>query len=394
MIIQYESSKKVSRQEHLLGLAILVAFLLPHTNTLFLMINPLLCMLLVMCSQHKSKISYSFVAIIPIVVSLLLNMHVASLKAFQSTFIILLYFACFPFVGRIHVRNVYLHICLSYIIISQIVYLLGIPFLTNFFDTAYPISDDDYRYYSHIQNTISYGNIFSYRLGGLYHNPNQCARAVTFLLAFFLALNSGKNSRGSVTFLLIIYTSILLTGSRTGFVVSTLLLYFGYLRNERQSKEIRMLFVFLALLGLVYIISTGTALRGFDIESGLNNSVDSKWYTFLYYLFGESSLVSLLFGHLDPMLFTGSYGVAMHNFDSEYGELFFRFGFIGTLGVICFWWMTFKYLDKKYRFFYILFLWMVSSTVVSSFRAFFMCMLLLSVLVANSSKHARTVKYI
>lgn len=384
MVIQYESSKLASRREHLLGISLLAAFLLPHSNTFFLLINPLLCVLLVVFSSHKRKISYSFVAIVSIVVSLLLNMHVSNLKAFQSTFIILLYFVCFPFVGRVHVRNAYLYICLSYIILSQMVYLLGISFLTNFFDTAYPISDDDYNYYAHMQNSITFGNVFSYRLGGLYHNPNQCARAMTFLLAFFLALNTEKNYRRKVYFLIITYAGILLTGSRTGFVISSLILYFGYLRDKEQSRNIRFLFVFLTLLGLSYVISTGAALRGFDVESGLTNSVDSKFYTFLYYLSGESNVASLLFGHFDSMLFTGKYGVAMHNFDSEYGELVFRFGFVGTLGIMYFWWTTFKKVDKNVRFFFILFLWMISSTIVTSFRAFFMCMLLLSVLVANS----------
>lgn len=371
--------------EHLLGIAIVLAFLLPHTNTLFQLVNPLLCLLLVWQFTNRRWSSLAFLPLVPIALSLFINMGNVGMKAIQSTIIIMLYFACFPFVSQVKVRNVYLHICLGYIFISQIVYLIGIPFLINFFDSTYPISEEDLRYYGHIQKTINYSNFLSYRLGGLFHNPNQCARSLTMLMAFYLVVNNEIKSRGKLLFLLVVYLGTLFTGSRTGFVIASLILYFGLFRNERQETGIKYLFGGLALLGVVYVVFTGAVLRGIDVESGMSNSVDSKWYTFLYYLKTESSIVALLFGNIDPELFSGQYGVVMNNFDSEYGELIFRFGFIGFACIMLFWWKAFKRVDKSSRFFFLLCLWIISSTIVASYRAFFIFMLLLSVVYANSS---------
>ena len=95
--------------EHLLGMAILVAFLMPHTSPLFLLINPLLCILLVLNSSYRKWSTYAFVVLFPVTLSLLINVQVAGLKAVQSTFIILLYFACFPFSSQSKVRNIYIY---------------------------------------------------------------------------------------------------------------------------------------------------------------------------------------------------------------------------------------------------------------------------------------------
>ena len=120
------------------------------------------------------------------------------------------------------------------------------------------------------------------------------------------------------------------------------------------------------------------------MDSGIDNSAGLKWLTFVYYLNNESNLLSFLFGHLDPELFTGSVGT-LSNFDSEYGELVFRYGIIGAVSIMVFWWILFKRVDKDKRFFFILLFWMVGSTIVASYRTFFVFILLLSVVFSNSN---------
>ena len=378
--------KNTVLQQHLLGIAILVAFLLPHSSTLFLLMNPILCLLMVAMNRNRLWSSYVMIVVVPIVVSMMFNMGVASQKAFMSTFTILLYFSLFPFVGQSRVRNIYLYICLGYIFISQLVYLLGIPFLTSFFDQFYPVSEDYMESDEYKRNNITYLTMFDYRLGGLYHNSNQCSKYLTALLAFFLVNNQGQRGKGVIGFLAIAYAGVLLTGSRTGFVISSLILYFGFLRQKRYAGNVRYLFIALGVIGIGYILSTGSSLRGLDIESGFENSANSKWDTFLYYLSTENSIISLLFGHIDVSLFEGQYGLAMGNFDSEYGSLFYRFGAVGFIGILYFYWATFLRLEKEKRFFFIYLVWMVSSTIVASYRTFFVFMLLLSVIYANYRK--------
>lgn len=377
--------KDQSWQEHLVGISILLAFLLPHNNTFFLLVNPLLCLLLVSIFWKSRKWQpFTLVVIVPIILSILFNFQDASLKAFQSTFTILLYLACFPFVGPIRIRKFYLFFCLTYIFISQIVYLLGMPRLTAFFDMVYPISEENLDFYSHIQGNIGYSNVFAFRLGGIYHNPNQCARYLTMLMAFFLSVNHPKNVREVIYFILIAYVGVLLTGSRTGFIIASLIAYFGFLRHNRLSGFVRFTVVAIAFFGFLNILQGGTSLRALDIDS--TGSANLKWSTFMYYMHTEKSTLSYLLGHLDISLFNGGYGRVMDKFDSEYGELIFRFGFIGFFCFLIFYWSVAKRLPKSQWFFFIILLWMVSSTIVASYRALFIFMLFLSVVYTNHYK--------
>ena len=377
--------KDHSWQEHLVGISILLAFLLPHTSMLFQLVNPLLCLfLLYRFRKGRTWQPIVLFVLVPVILSILFNFQNASLKAFQSTFTILLYFACFPFVGQVHVRKFYLFFCLAYIFLSQIVYLLGMPRLTAFFDMVYPMSEENLDFYSHIQGNIGYSNVFAFRLGGIYHNPNQCARYLTMLMAFFLSVNHPKNVREVIYFILIAYVGVLLTGSRTGFIIASLIAYFGFLRHNRLSGFVRFTVVAIAFFGFFNILQGGTSLRALDIDS--TGSANLKWSTFMYYIHTEKSTLSYLLGHLDISLFNGGVGRVMNNFDSEYGELIFRFGFIGFFCFLIFYWSVAKRLPKSQWFFFIILLWMVSSTIVASYRALFIFMLFLSVVYSNHYK--------
>ena len=357
---------------------------MPHSNTLFQLMNPLLCLFLVYGFYNSRRWKpYVLMAVIPVALSLLINLSVSSQKALLSAFTIMLYFFCFPLVGRVQVRNIYMYLCLVYIVVSQFVYLLDIQFLTDFFNTAYPIGEDDRNAILHMQSNITYGTILNYRLGGIYHNANQCARYLCMLLAFFLVTNQDQKNKGVLIFSGIVYASILLTGSRTGFVVASLILYFGLFRQKSYKGTIRYIFIAMAVLGLVYIVSSGVSFRGFGINRGFQNSANLKWDTFVYYLQQETNPVYLLLGHLDTSLFTGQSSELLSSFDSEYGDLIFSYGFVGFLSILIFWWMTARHIEKTKRFFFILLLWIITSTIVASYRAFFIFILLLSVIHSN-----------
>ena len=378
--------KDQSWQEHFVGISILLAFLLPHTSTFFQLVNPLLCIFLVSRFWSSRKWQpFVLVTLFPIIISILLNFQNASVKSFQSTFTIFLYFACFPFVGECRVHNKYLYFCLAYILISQIVYLLGIPGLTAFFDRFYPITDEIVQdKYNHIQNNIGYDTVLDYRLGGIFHNSNQCSKYLTMLMAFFLSVNHPKNVKNVILFILISYLGILLTGSRTGFVVGSLIAYFGFLRNNSLSGWVRYLVWAMVFLGVYYIFQGHISLRGLNVEEGLEGSANAKWMTFLYYLRSENSTLAYLFGHLDVSLFKGGNGDLLAGFDSEYGSLIFRFGFIGFCGILLFYWHVAKHISKAKWFYFFILLWIITSTIVASFRAFFVFMLLTSIVYANN----------
>ena len=353
-IIQHIS---FSRYDHLLGISILIGFLLPHSNTALLLANPIFCLLLVFFSLQRKWNPFVLIVVVPLVISFLLNVTIVTQKALLSFVTILMFFSFFPFVGRVKINNFYLYFCLGYIILSQIVYLLNIPFLESFFDQTYPVGTNDSFSVEHMRNTITTTTLFDYRLGGLYHNANNCAEFLCMLLAFFLVVNQNGNNKGVLIFSVLTYLSILLTGSRTGFVVSSLILYFGLIMRRHFTSTIRFGFILAAILGFVYLLRSGVSLRGFDVESGLHNSADLKLYTFLFYLSNESDVISLLFGHLDSSLFIGQYGETMNYFDCEYGDLVFRFGFVGFLSILFFWWKAAKRIEKGKRVFFLILLW-------------------------------------
>ena len=385
MVTTYQQPPSLSKKEHFLGIAMLLAFLLPHTNTLFLLVNPLLCLILV-ASNFKSRHMHPFalIVLIPIVISMMLNLNYASLKAFQSTFAILLYFICFPFVGQVKIRNIYLYICLSYILISQLVYLLDIPVLERYFEITYPIGSKDTSSVGYMSKHIRYDTILSYRLGGIYHNANNCAEYLCMLMAFFLLNNQYGKSKATSIFSLIIYLGILLTGSRSGFAVASLIAYFGLIKQGFYKKRERYLFFALILIGIVYLIGSGAALRSLDVKSGFSDSANKKWVTFVYYLTNENSIIALLFGHFDSSLFVGLRGkTIMGYFDCEYGDLIYRFGFIGFICILLFWWKTSRGVEKGRRFFFLILLWIFTSSIVAAYRAVFIFLLLLSVVYSN-----------
>ena len=371
-------------KEHFLGLAIVLAFLLPHTGILFLLVNPLLCLLFILQSSGRRWLNIVLIPLIPIFIATILNLEVAQMKALQSTATIMLYFACFPLVGNLRMQNGYLYFIFGIIFLSQIVYLFGLTYIGHLLDQIYPISEEDIAEIEYTRNHATFANMFDYRYGGLYHNANQCSKYITMLLAFFLINNRDEHMGKIIPFVIFAYLSVLLSGSRTGFVVATIIIYFIFFRMRKLSNNYRLLIGTLALIGFGYFIqrSVGT-VRGLDIGNGMNDSVNVKWETLVFYLITEKSIIGLLFGHLDERLFEGQYGLTLSHLDTEYGYLIFNFGLIGFFSVFVFWYMVYKRMDKSSRIFMFLLLWCVTSTIVCSYRAFFAYMVLLSVIYSN-----------
>ena len=365
----------------MVGIAIVIAFLLPHTNVVFLLANPLLCLLFLCFSNKRKSIVYSLYFVIPVFVSLLINIQDIQLKSFLSISSILLFFLSFPFVGRIRVKNTFLYFCLFVIILSQLVYLIGIPFLINIFDTVYPLSDNSTGLITEsTRENASWETMMDYRLGGIYHNPNICAEFVSFLLTFYLLNNRNHSGKSIYVFSALAFCSVLLTGSRTGFVVSFMVLAIYYFKNKKNSAPSGIIGALSLLLLIVYVSSTN--IRSLNMERGMEGSANLKLITFLYYLTNEDSIFRLFIGYVDPKTFKGGY-YTMNQFDSDYGYIIYCYGFIGFIGLLLFFWKIWGKVDKNCMIFFILLLWMFTATIITSYRALFAYMLLLSVIYSN-----------
>ncbi len=370
---------EVTRMSHFVGIGLVLGFLLPHSSTIFLLVNPLLCVFYQLYKQNQFFYKNNWIVLAPILLTLLINIpQGVSSKAIMSCFAIVLYFFCFPMVGKVKVPNIYLYFILGFILLSQVAYAFGIGFMEDLLNTYYPLSEEDTSGL-HQQNTVNADNMLDFRLGGLYHNSNDCARALCILLAGFLALNDEKPIRKLLPFVIISFYGVLLTGSRTGFAVASLVIIAYLFVDKRVSVGWRYGVTLSAILVFVYLIFVGSdSFRGFNVFD--TGSTDMKQETFRYYLSTENSIVRILLGYLDTSRYdtSGSTSYVMTKFDSDYGSLIFSYGFVGFLSILFYFFTIFRKMESNGKIFFVVLLWMYSSTIVKSFRAFFVFMLLLS----------------
>ncbi len=380
--------KEDKRMSHFVGIGLVLAFLLPHSSTALLLVNPLLCVFYQFFKQNRSFYKYNWIVLVPIIIALLINLpQGVSSKSVMSCISILLYFFCFPIVGRVKIPNAYFYFVMIFILATQLAFAFNLTFFEDILNTYYPLSEQD-KAGQYSQNSVNASNILDYRLGGLYHNPNQCARYLTFILAAFIILNSEKPFKKLVPFIMINYSAVILTGSRTGFVVASLIIIAYIFVDKRITSLWKTFVVLIAVVAFIVVALTGSdTFRGFNIIEGFGGSANLKMDTFAYYLSSENSIIKLLLGYLDPSRFdhSGSILYVMNSFDSDYGGIIFSFGFIGFVAILIYYFSILLKLSKNGRVFFILLLWMYSSTIVTSYRALFIFMLLLSV-IYNSEK--------
>lgn len=190
-------------------------------------------------------------------------------------------------------------------------------------------------------------------------------------------------------FILISFYAVLLTGSRSGFVVASLIIIAYLFVDKRISLMWRLLVVTIAVsLFIVLIWSGSSVFRGFNVEDGFRGSASAKMDTFAYYVSSEKSVLRILLGYLDTSRFDISRATnsVMGIFDSDYGSIIFSYGFIGFFSILYYLFTLFKRMDRYGQLFFIVVLWMFSSSIIKSFRAIFIFMLLLSCVYGQHKK--------
>lgn len=371
---------------HFVGIGLVLSFILPHSSTAFMLVNPLLCLFYKCFKQNRGFYKYNWIVLVPLFLTLLINYpQGVSIKSVMACFSLMLYFFCFPVVGSVKIPNFYFYFILSFIILTQLAYVLNISVLEEFVNTFYPISEED-KALIHMQNTITTENMMNYRMGGLYHNSNQCARSLNMLSAVFLILNSEKPIRKLLPFIIIYFYGVILTGSRTGFFVGSAIILLFLFIDQKGTAFLRYSLFAVSLVFFVSMIVSGSdTYRGFNVIQGFSNSANVKFDVFKYYISTENSVFRLLIGYLDNkrLVVTGD---MMANFDCDYGNVIFCYGFIGFIAIMVYFFTIFIGMDKTERLFFVLLLWMISSAIISSYRASFLFILLLSLVYSSHKK--------
>ena len=380
--------KKNTILSHAVGMSIMIAFLLPHnTSSLLLLVNPIIVIIFKLFKQNRNIYKNSLIIIVSLLITLIINIpQDISFKSIQRGAAIILYFICFPFVGSVKVPQTYLYVTFSFILISQYYTLLDIPLLTNFINTYYPMSEFSEGTLTYIDEHVNTENFTSYRHAGIFRNSNACAEALSMLLAFFIINKSEEKAIIKNAIAIAIYYAIFITGSRSGFIVSSLLILINLLINNEHSNLTRTISVIIIIIVtlLFFGVNSGN-YRALEIQEGLSSSLNTKLLTFKSYLYNEDSLIKLTLGYWDSSIYANiaETGV-MKTFDSDYGSIIFSYGFIGFIAIIFFIYSVFRDVRGIEKTYFLLILWMFSATIFKSYRMIFIFMLLLSIIYSNS----------
>lgn len=308
-----------------------------------------------------------------------------SLDNFVKVINIYLILVLFPISNRIKLNNKYLIISLVVIFISQISYIINLSIVINFIEKFY---SNDYFNSSEIlalDGRANIGGIF--RFGGLFRNPNQCGRMVTLLLGIYLINNEKIKSKDYLVISLALL-SVLLTGSRTAFLISLILIFVHFIFLQKNKKIARFNIILFALA--VTYLAINSEFRGFDlIEKTGATSLGSK-FDFLYNYYQNSTYGQFILGNFNIDEISYNYNnLRITKFDFEFGYLFHGFGILGLLIILFQVFKIFIKGDYKIKYLFIIMLWTFSSTILVNFRFSLLFFLALSFYYPHLDKNAK-----
>lgn len=371
-----------------LSMVFFLALFIPHSNNvqMSMQIGMLFFLGVSLKSMRISGFLYK-AAFLPFlfcfIISFLINILDASTaenKDIFMNFYIFLLLLLFPFNKNIKpMHSLVFIISIFYIFISQISYVFNIPLIIDYFEKFYSYQGDMLGYQSDfvLSGAGDMEFISNRRYGGLFHNPNQAMKYMTLLylgaLLFWVEKNIYKFSIVS----LIVFSSIILSGSRTAlfiYVIVSFIYIFPFLKKaNKKSITIFFLVIMFVIYGAIKITSGFQSERAFLVGEGLSNSVGVK-LIWLQDTLEQMDVSKLLFGHFWRSSFT-DYNVLM--LDSEWGYLIFDYGIVGFLTWIFSLIYLFYKCPKRYRLIFIFLLWSISSTVLMSYRTSFVFFMLL-----------------
>lgn len=274
------------------------------------------------------------------------------------------------------------------IFLSQIAFIFDISTVKNIILLFYENEASERGFESFIANAN--------RNGGLYFNPNQASKYLTMLLALSLCINENKIKYISIIVLLF---SVLLTGSRTGLIISFIILLVEIFFIQKKYK-FGIVTVFIGLLTILFNEKIVAENRSFQIkESGSLDYKLSALFDYLSNVSEDRNVFNLLFGNLrvDYQYLMSKYNLSfLHEFgfDAELGHLISFFGLIFLVVLLFFY---FKQAVKIWNTSFILIiipfvLWPVTSTILFSFKTSMVYMVVLGYALSQNKINKKQLK--
>ncbi|WP_279209733.1 hypothetical protein [Bacteroides nordii] len=386
-------------QERLAGIILIISVLLPHIGILYI-VNPILLLYLAF-KFPKTEVPSPFqiIMVFLIVLSLCWNMFYGIPIDFKSIIrgiYIVELLVLFPYIGNVQFRNVYIYIIVVVILLSQLAFVYGIGVIISIMDFLYPYTGDvvsestDYLL-EHSANATSLSDLQNIRFGGLFHNSNQCMKYISMCSIIYAIENLKTPIKLQLPFWAIVFSSALLSGSRTGFVIVFATVALMFFLRKRQQVSIKAIF-----LPAVFIIITfycvseifSSQFRMFDIKDGTSDggSIVYKYANFAYYNNIVTEARQILVGNFDVDSICTVYHTPFSQFDSEWGNAVYFYGYFFIVVYFTFLIKTIGKLRGINIIAILLFFWIISSTVLFSYRTSFAFFLILSRCVCNSKQ--------
>jgi len=243
----------------------------------------------------------------------------------------------------------------------------------------------------HLEVSKKYFDLNNFRAGSVFINFNNYSQFVVMIFSIFLFYKyKNKISNKIFIFLfIIILVNLVLTGSRTGFLVSIFLvmitliiyLYKNRFTLSKYIKTVLIISLFLILLGIFYSSVNFADFRLLEVNQGIDNSLNYKYTTFLN-MVREMNIIQFLIG-FGPYDYKSQF---IEQVDFDLGNILTYFGLAGMIFYVFFVYFSFRKNQNNKRsysllLFYLLLIFVLTSLTSGMYfnlRVFSILLLLIS----------------
>lgn len=352
--------------DHFLSLTWVYILIFP-TGNIFNISIPILFLVLF---NIKNKTNIMMPLFVFLMVTLLLNLGQSYMwfKGISRLITMAVIFITFSSFKGSRIYFPYILFALLYIIGSQISYMYNISFLTSIFDQYYNVADKVSDIYQMDLGDVTMADVSAgRRFGGIYINPNNCASFVSLIYAIGLCELNYENAskRNIYIFVALVALSFLLTGSRTSFIVFSIITVL-FLKNKGIGVS-KFVVLGLAILILLSQVDIG-GFRAFKVGEGMDNSFGVKMFYLGKYLETCDNPIHFLFGCGDITATSVLYHSPLEGTDFDLGNIFITFGIFFYILYIAFYFKLYKTFSKGDRIILVVLLWSLSNSILISFR--------------------------
>lgn len=325
--------------------------------------------------QLKTAFAWAFVCILSVLTGTTIGWDIDSKSYLLFAFVFMATLLS-PFDIKVTQLSTLLLFIAVLILLSQVIMALPLGAIN---ETLVGIYSSETQLSRQFEVSAGFDQFSWVRFGGIFINPNQCAKAYTFILGIYLATQmQGRKSAWHI--FLTCFVGLFLTGSRTGMAIAVAMLVLRY--GFRFSR----LIIFSPVLILMFSVAFITNLRFVNIETLILSFIEKNIVIIEYiYHITDISKYALIFGTGDVSRIEYDFGLRLNSFDSELGYLLQGFGLMSIFIIPFFFWYSFKILRGFGYVFLLNLLWLFSSSILVNIRFCFLYLVSLSIIRATQA---------